>query len=379
MKVSQNTWFANKGWENKFSTEDSNADLVLYFGSRAILEGTEHFDELKAKFPNAALVGCSTGGEIIGEQVNDNSLVLSAIKFDQTQIRVASTQIKTAEGSQKAGEELGAQLKGPDLKGVLLFSDGTLVNGTALVQGLAKVLGANVPVTGGLAGDGAAFESTLVSAGEQPKAGCIAAIGFYGDSVQLGSSSFGGWDPFGPERMITKSKDNVLYELDGQPALDLYKKYLGDAAKDLPGSALLFPLTVRNPETNNHSIVRTILAVDEDQKSMTFAGDIPQGYIAQLMRGNFDHLVDGASTAAQNVPTSAATSDQLAVLVSCIGRKLLLGQRIGDEVEAVSAALGNNVHTIGFYSYGEICPQEQNGFSALHNQTMTITTIGEKH
>ena len=255
------------------------------------------------------------------------------------------------------------------------------VNGSELVAGMTSVVDRRVSVTGGLAGDGAKFQETLVGADCEPRKQTVAAIGFYGPAIRLGHGSAGGWDEFGPRRRITRSRGNVLFELDGEPALDLYERYLGeDDVKGLPGTALLFPLRIRNPERPDHDIVRTILAVDHKARSMTFAGDVPEGWVAQLMRGNFDRLAAGAAKAARQAAAGnpeTRSGDQVAVLVSCIGRRLLMGQHTVDEVEAAGAELGADVSRLGFYSYGEISPHSASGVCELHNQTMTVTTISE--
>jgi hypothetical protein len=249
------------------------------------------------------------------------------------------------------------------------------------VAGIAAQAGPRVPLTGGLAGDGAQFEQTLVGADCAPQSGKVAAVGFYGSAVRIGHGSAGGWDEFGPRRRITRSDGNVLYELDGLPALDLYERYLGEEeAKGLPGTGLLFPLLIRNPAQPDHDIVRTILAVDRVARSMTFAGDMPDGWVAQLMRGNFDRLAAGAAEAARQARASLGADrdgEGLAVLVSCIGRRLLMGQHVIDEVEAAAFELGARMPRVGFYSYGEISPHATSGVCHLHNQTMTVTTITE--
>jgi hypothetical protein len=234
-----------------------------------------------------------------------------------------------------------------------------------------------VVITGGLAGDGPRFGTTYVGLNDAPAPGRVAAVGFYGDAIAVGHGSAGGWDVFGPERQITRSKGNVLYELNGKPALDLYKHYLGDDAKGLPGSALLFPLKVFPPDRPHEALTRTIVAVDEQERAMTFAGDMPQGHCAQLMRGNFDRLVEGAADAAHQA-VLPFPGDRVAVLVSCIGRKLLLGQRICEEVEAVKDVFGDGTALTGFYSYGEVSPHAATDCAELHNQTMTITVFGER-
>jgi hypothetical protein len=124
--------------------------------------------------------------------------------------------------------------------------------------------------------------------------------------------------------------------------------------------------------------VRTVLAVDEQRQSMTFAGDIPQGSRAQLMRANFDRLIQGASDAATLAGAARDVRDgeTLAIAISCVGRRLVLGERTEEEVEATLDVLPPGSRQIGFYSYGEISPYAK-GPCDLHNQTMTLTTIAE--
>jgi len=234
----------------------------------------------------------------------------------------------------------------------------------------------DVIITGGLAGDGARFEKTLVGVNEPPIEGRIGVVGFYGDHIHTTYGSVGGWGSFGPERLITKSKGNILYELDGKPALHIYKLYLGDFANELPGSGLFFPLSIRN-EGSEHSLVRTILSVDEKENSLTFAGNMPEGAYARLMKANFDRLIEGASNAAQNSMTGITHEPGLAILISCVGRKLVLDQRVEEEIEAIKTIYGNKTAIAGFYSYGEISPSFNFMKCELHNQTMTVTTLTE--
>ena len=324
-------------------------------------------------------MGCSTAGEISDTRVFDDSLVITAIEFEHTQVK--GTQVKLDSGNMdsfKAGEKLAKALDHDKLVHVLVISEGTHTNGSDLVRGLSKHLPADVAITGGLAGDGANFEETIVFYNSGPMPDSIVVVGFYGDKLQIGYGSMGGWDPFGPERLITRSKGNVLYELDDQSALGLYKNYLGDHAIDLPSSALLFPLSIRS-DNYPEQLVRTILAVDDEAGSMTFAGDVPQGAYARFMKANFDRLVDGAYGAAKtSFEVGGGESPDLAILISCVGRKLVLQQMVEDELESVREVLGERTVLTGFYSYGEICPSAPSASCDLHNQTMTITTISEK-
>jgi len=379
MKTEQRTWTAAEGWKpNAIGALGGSAQLVLAFGATSILKEPKRFQEIKEAYPHAHLLGCSTSGEIFGTNVADDSLVVTAVHFDDTQLKKAQVKMGDMEESFQAGEKLAQALDHNGLVHVFVISDGLKVNGSELVKGLAKNLPPQVAVTGGLAGDGPRFQQTLVCLDGLPEEGRIAVIGFYGKRLKVGYGSMGGWDPFGPERLITRSKANVLYELDGHSALALYKEYLGEHAAGLPASGLLFPLSLRVKD-NDTPIVRTILAVDDQAQSMTFAGDVAKGAYARFMKANFERLLDGASGAAKtSYEAIGSDSPDLAILISCVGRKLVLKQRIEEEVESVRDVLGAGTMLTGFYSYGEISPFTPSARCELHNQTMTITTLSER-
>lgn len=309
--------------------------------------------------------------------LNDDTISLTAIEFEKTKIKTLITGITRVEESFEAGKLLGSLFEPKELINVLVISDGQKVNGSDLVKGLQKYLPQDTIITGGLAGDGSRFKKTLVGLDETPIEGRIAAIGFYGKKLSVSYGSVGGWESFGPERLITRSKGNVLYELDGKPALEIYKLYLGEYAKELPGSGLLFPLSIRT-NSEKAPLVRTILSVDENENSLTFAGNMPEGSYARLMNANLDRLIEGASEAALQSIKGKTRKPQLALLISCVGRKLVLDQRVEEELEVVRAVYGNETAITGFYSYGEIAPSFNFATCDLHNQTMTITTFTEE-
>jgi hypothetical protein len=375
MKVEQRLWQARRGWSVIGPAAAPIApSLVLFFAAPGTLDDGTRFAELRTAYPRAKFLGCTTGGEIAAVDVHDGAIIATAIEFAHTAVALVEDRVAPSKTSFDIGVHLATALPRENLHNVFLLSDGTQVNGTELVAGVQHVLGREVYLTGGLAGDGAAFKTTKVGLDANPEAGKVVAAGFYGDRIRVGYGSVGGWDAVGPERVVTRSDGNTLYDLDGKPALDLYKEYLGAEAANLPASALLFPLRIHPKDEPQSSLVRTVVGVDAAKKAMIFAGTIPQGHIAQVMIGNFDHLIAGAGRAAKKAVIPEA---KLAILVSCIGRKLLLGQRIGDEVEAVSEVLGEACRTTGFYSYGEIAPLEHLPVCDLHNQTMTITTFAE--
>ncbi len=387
MKTEQRKWTAAAGWTPAPEPANSAAQLVFVFGATALLKTPPRISEIQTMYPGAHILGCTTAGEICGTEVADDSVVVTAVTFAHTQIRGARLRLSETGGSRQAGEVLAQSLPkvipGKDsevpaaLAHVFVLSDGLKVNGSELVAGMAKRLPVGINVTGGLAADGARFTETLTLLNAAAAPDQIVALGLYGSRLRIGFGSLGGWDPFGPERQVTKSKGNVLFELDGQSALGLYKKYLGDHAPGLPATGLLFPLSLRSrPE--DPAVVRTILNVDELQQSLTFAGDIPEGGRVRLMKANFDRLIDGATGAATiSIQAASSLPPELAILISCVGRKLVLKQRIEEEVEGVRGVLGERAALAGFYSYGELSPFTPGGRCELHNQTMTITTFAE--
>jgi len=371
-------WHSQRGWTPALAAAPATADLVLYFGATSLLaRSAGPLTELLDRFPGALVAGCSTAGEILGGTVSDDTLAVLCVKFAHARVRAEAVTVVDAAASHEAAVTLGNRLAAPDLRHVLVLSDGLLVNGTALTTGFRANLPASVHVTGGLAGDGSQFKRTLVGLGRDIGPGRVVAVGFYGEHLRFTHGSAGGWEPFGPHRLVTGSVGNVLHSLDGQPALPLYKRYLGDRANGLPATGLLFPLELLSDREAKHGLVRTILAVDESRQSLTFAGDIPTGQYVRLMKANTDALIDGAEAAGRLALAIKDPASSFAVLVSCVGRRLILGQRIEEEVEAVLEQIGRGVPAAGFYSYGEICPSGLVHSCDLHNQTMTLTVFTE--
>jgi hypothetical protein len=357
-----------------------NPQLILVFGY------TEHFANpilaasLEKYFPDAQRVGCSTAGEIVGSGVLSHTTVVSAIRFNSTTFKVATAAIEGMENSFNAGKLLAEQLQNGDPQAVIVFGQGVDINGSAMIEGMVDRLGKTLPITGGLAGDDGAFTKTYTLSNAGVSTSSIVGISFSGEKLVFSHGSFGGWKPFGPTRKVTRCVDNILYELDGEPALAVYKRYLGEYAKDLPGSGLLFPFEMLSDARESLGQIRTILGVNEDDGSLILAGVInPEGYL-RLMHAHTNDLVDGAEIAA-NATLGSVTQIEgqaLGLLVSCVGRKLVMGGRVDEEVEAVQDILGEHTVVCGFYSNGEICPGYQLKACSLHNQTMTITYLAER-
>ncbi len=374
MLVDQKTIYSSEDLANlDFGFEPS---IIIAFVSPTYPDLQESLTRLKLLYPNTSITGCSTSGEIQDINVLDNSLIMNAIQFESTIHKVVTENIDDHDNSYHLGASLFKQIDALDLTHVLIFSDGLQVNGADLVKGLRDNSDRYIPMTGGLAGDGNNFKSTFVITNDQFNEGQVVAIGLYGKKLNVSYSSKGGWDSFGLERTVTKSEKNILFELDGKPALELYKSYLGEKAKDLPGSGLLFPLSLRTTR-DQRPVVRTILGVNEDDSSLTFAGNIPEGSTVRLMKANIDRLINGAEDSAIETKNSDVQEADFALLISCVGRRLVLKQMVEEEIEAVRDVLGKKPVISGFYSYGELAPFQEFTPCELHNQTMTITTFSE--
>ncbi|MFO1313308.1 MAG: FIST N-terminal domain-containing protein [Burkholderiales bacterium] len=373
-------WQPRSGWSAPLAASmDSPSTLAVIFGGRASEDTARGVAEVAAQLPNSVLMGCSTAGEIHGDHVKDASLSVAIASFEGVSLRKVVSPIDNPIEAYAVGRDLGRALSSPGLRAVFVLSDGLNVNGSRLTTGLTEVLPRDVVVTGGLAGDGERFGSTWVVGDRAPRDRCVAAVGFYGERLRVGHGCHAGWSSFGPERTITRADGNVLYELDNKPALALYKTYLGERATGLPATALLFPLAVWEPGGGTTPLIRTILGVDEATQSLTFAGDIPQGHRARLMRTNIESLIQSAglagARAAQEFPESGSP---LSIAVSCVGRRLVLGERTEEEIESVLEALPRGAAQVGFYSYGELSPRSRGGVCDLHNQTMTVTLLDER-
>ena len=353
-------------------------NLLLVFGAVEHFTAMPLHQTLRNAFPDTRLIGCSTAGEITSQGVEEGSCTITALHFDKVELIQADTRLAGMDDSYGAGQRIGEQLAAVNLKSVLVFGPGVKINGSGLVNGIASIIGDAIPITGGLAGDNGAFKQTFTLGDAGIADDSVVAIGFCGEQLRFSHGSFGGWEPFGPARKVTRCEGNILYELDSEPALAVYKRYLGDHAKDLPASGLLFPFAMLGEDHSAIGLIRTILGIDEVTGSLTLGGEINVDGYLKLMHSSTDKLVNGAEAAAQAAAMMFDTpGERLAILVSCVGRKLVMGSRVDEEVEAVGEVFGNKAVLTGFYSYGEISPFTPGASCKLHNQTMTITCLGE--
>jgi len=357
--------------------EKVSPQILLAFGDTCYFAKPEVLNTLHTRFPNALLIGCSTAGEVSQQGVESNTLVVSGIHFQHSTFQTAHTRLSDMADSFAAGARIGRDLAMSGLHSILIFAPGIKINGSALIRGIQSEVGEGVNISGGLAADAGRFQETFVVHGSEVGNDLIAAIGFHSPRTRLTHGTFSGWQPFGPIRLANRVENNVLYELDGEPALVLYKRYLGKHAEALPGSALLFPFALVDRDLQQTGVIRTILGMDEAQGSLILAGEVAPGSYLRLMTANSDNLIDGAEAAARAVSQANAANESLALLVSCVGRKMVMHGRVDEEVEAVGSVFGASCMLAGFYSNGEISPHLAGADCRLHNQTMTITLLEE--
>lgn len=366
--------------------EAFNPSLIIIYAApvffKANSSSTRCFDDLLGELSHitANIVGCSTAGEINSDQVSNDTIVMIAMKFEHgSSVKIHTATLTSMQNSFDTGEKLGQQIKPSGLKGVYVLAPGLAINGSALIHGLARSLASDIKISGGLAGDDASFEKTFIISPEGLREDIIVAVCFYGGSLSFGYGASGGWRSFGPSRSVTKAKENVLYELDNVPALSIYKEYLGDYASDLPANGLLFPLEVIGEDQKGTGLIRTILGINEEDGSLILAGDVAEKQYVRLMHASTDNLIDGAQLAAINAfaTSNSQLAQSVALVTSCVGRKLVMGDRVEEELECVQEHLPANTCIAGFYSYGEICPFNNQSDSKLYNQTMSMTLIQE--
>ncbi len=372
--------YQDEQWDKAFDTTlDSKSTLIFIFASLAEEKVKEKLLNIAKLFPLSIISGASTSGEIFDEEVYDDTIVVSIAKFQFTTLNNHACKPISNKTSYKNGVDIAKELFHDDLRGIFILSDGLKTNGSQLTKGIASIVTSDVVVSGGLSGDKDRFEKTWIIEKGMLKDSFICAVGFYGENVHFQAASKGGWDSLGLQRVVTKSKDNIVYELDGKPALDIYKRYLGDKVKDLPSSALLFPLELKDESTSKESVVRAVLGINEKENSLIFGGDISQGSHVTMMKANFNRLVNGAGESAEKLDFSRYKGEELlCIAISCVGRKLVLKSRIDEEIEAIEDVLPEDANVVGFYSYGEISPLTS-GTCSLHNQTMTLTAIWESN
>lgn len=376
MKIIQKKYSSTGGWieARHDEVEHYEMDLVLAFAPAGLLSKGNLHEEIAGMFPMAQVLISSASGEFIGDRVTDDELTLTAIRFEKAKAKTAITDIATSKNSFEAGYYLSRAFEHDGLRSLIVFCDGEHVNASQLVFSLQQYLPADVIITGGLAG-AQDKQASLIGLNNKPAEGRIACIGLYGKDLRVSYGNQSGWMPFGPERKVTRAKNNTVYELGGIPVLEVYNLYLRDRKYNMPGSQMLFPIAVRF-ENSSGTVIRTIQSIDEGLFSITYSGNVPEGSRVSLLRTDCDSLISGAAGAA-SVTMNQLPAPELAIIMSCAERRTLLNGRTSEELSALKNAFGTHTAISGLFTPGEIAPAGPDLKCELFKQSVIVTAISE--
>ena len=375
MKIT-NYYFNEQGVSNKELDLHKEDSLILIFGNNM-----EIFQKVVEQFNSKNILGCSSSGEIVEDQLLEEGLSVTVLEFKDTKVKTSLVHFKDYDDSYNAGVEVMKNLNAEKLKGILVFSEGLNINGSKLVEGMESLNLNNSVIGGGTAGDYLKFNETWVYYNNKKYNNAIVAVGLYGENLNISFGSASGITALGVEKKITSSSKNVLYTIDDKRALDVYKEWFkGFGIEDIEGLLLQCPIEISKNFNQEEGLVRTPIAYNEEEGSVTFTGEIPEGKFLRMMRADVEKMIEASHSAVKSSMeklNKEKESNVLNLMVSCAGRKALLGTETEDElIEANQITEDANSKQIGFYSYGEFT--NVNNKSEFVNQTMTVISIEEK-
>jgi len=361
-----NIIYSNRDELIKFISEQNlnNANNILVQIFSGILDKNliqSIVNILKENIKNVKIIGSSTDGEIIDGEVTNNQIILNFNIFENTQIETIL--LKKSTNSYKLGQELATKLITSNTKLIITFADALNVNGEEYIKGIQSI--SNVFIAGGLAGDNGLFKETFVfNEKEIITNGCVG-VSLNSDTLKV-SNEFGfNWEGIGKIMHITKSKGNIVYEIDGKTPVEIYRHYFGeDVAKDVVKIGVEFPLIIKK---DNISIARAVVGQNDDG-SLIFAGNINTGEKVQFGYGNIESILQKDEILFQNLKNFDIES---IFIYSCMARRRFLGKMIESEVKPFS-----KIATVsGFFTYGEFFTF--NNKNQFFNQTMTVLLLSE--
>ena len=355
-------------------------DMIWAFGAISY-DQQRLLDGIAAASPGTPIIGCSTDGEISSSGLTVNSVVALALSSDRVRFRTAYAE-HLSKDSYSAGAELAEKFQDLGCSYLQIFSDGLSGNADKIIQGIKAHLGNDIIIAGGTAGDGGDFQRPFQYTDGRAMTDSLVGVAFAGD-FGFGNGVGCGWFPVGIAKKVTKAIGNVVYELDGQTALQAYEKFLGRHAVRLPAVGVEYPLGLLGPNGEvGYFLCRATMGVDRESGSITFAGDVPEGAMVKMTIGNEEDIIQAAGDAARLAMSRLQAKNpelkpKAIFMYSCMARKIVLGSRTNEEILAVRQAIGGDVPVIGFYTYGEYAPAGQSNCSCFHNETVTMTIIGE--
>jgi len=321
-------------------------------------------DTIKEMLPHIKIIGTTTSGEIIDGKAQDNTTVLSFSIFDKTEIQTYITEVTS--DSQETAENLISQFTKADPTVAIVFADGLCVNGEEFINTFVTY-DENLIIAGGMAADNADFKQTIVFTEKRVVSPGVVTALLYNKQLHVATKASFGWESIGKRMTITRAEKNRVYEIDGQRAVEIYAKYLGeDIAYHLPQVGVEFPLIVKK---NGMEIPRAVVVKKRDG-SLVFSGNIKEGEKVTFGYGNLHSILQYG----QNIYDDKRIWKSESIFVySCMARKQLLGENVNDEL----LPLQNICNVSGFFTYGEFYVESQYHNHELLNETMTVLALSE--
>ncbi len=340
-------------------------------------EHQDLLDAINEAWPGIQLIGCTTDGELSSCQgFKEDSISLLLLASDTIEFTTGLGR-EVSQGAEAACSRAVAEARAKTTlePSVCIATPESLTGaGQQIVVALAKALGDNVTLSGGAAGDQMRLVRTLQFFGREVVSDGVPILLLSGPLVH--SMGVGhGWKPVGEPGVITRSDGCVVYEIDGAPAIDFYRRFLGDQFKPKPE----FPLVIVNDDGEPEYLRETPGDIDEHTGAITYLADLPEGARVQVSITDRAAILDGCAEsirrALQGFPDTK--KPEAAIIVSCAARRLLLGTKTGEEFRILKESIGDEVPFCGFYTYGEIGPQETDRTkSIMHHETFTILLLG---
>ncbi len=375
--------------QNAVDKLGEDPDLIIVFAS-VQYDQEKMLSGVRSVSKETLLVGSSTAGEITtAGPAKRHSVAVMAIKSSDIQFSAAVGE-NIAADPRVAGQKVAAEVRklaGDKLKAFIMLPDVLVGNGADTVRGVLDSLGEHFPVVGGASGDDFKFVKTYQYLNDKVYSGAVVGLGLAG-SFKMGIGVKHGWIPISTPMKVTKSSGSVLHELNGQPAINIYKNYFGEEEAQQLQKETLAKLAITYPlgivvTGSEEMLIRDPISVDE-HGSITCAAEIPEGSSIQLMIGSYMKAIEVAQIAAENAVAQLEGAAPKAVIIfNCIARNKLFGERAGDEISAIQTAVGTDTPLIGFYTYGEQAPLggEVRNLDkcnpAFHNETVVICVLGE--
>lgn len=330
---------------------------------------------------NIDLIGCSSAGEIVDENIYEKKISVLIMDINKSYYNLLYKEIREEtnyNSLQILGTEIVDVYENP---AVLLFTGGMTLDGDEVVNQIKKAKKSDYPIYGGMAGDDLTFEHTFSFTNNWITKKGVVALVINNDKVKVQGKCVSGWEGMGTKHQITKSKGNILYEIDGKPALEVYKNYFhfhthfkkevlenNDFFESITGQ---YPLIINR--SDDYTIMRSPLVSDFKNDAIVLAGSVIEGEFFQFGIAPDFELLEKTTESFKNLKKEMPKIDA-ALMINCKGRHTALGPEIIEEIEAIHKLW--QAPTVGFFSYGEI-GNATNGTCEFHNVTCTLATLTE--